>query len=197
MKLAEYFKIAAAVIGSVGGSALIIGGFANWLGKVWADRLMAKEKASHDQALEELRDKLRLSTEKQLSEVNHWFAIQKETYLKHHSDKIIIYRAVIDIISEILRELEKVSSGRQPSISPEVLEKFSMSRLQAYGYLAMLAPQSVMDCFDALTDLLLGILYDGKKATWFEIRSLAIELLNAVRADLALIEGPIQYRGQR
>ncbi len=60
------FQVSFAVIGSVGGAAVIIAGLSNWLGKVWAERLMAKEKAQHDRELESLRSELRIKTEQQI-----------------------------------------------------------------------------------------------------------------------------------
>jgi len=59
----ESFKIAQAVLLSLGGGSLIIFAFSNWLGKVWADRLMTKEKAAYAQELESLRNKLTQETE--------------------------------------------------------------------------------------------------------------------------------------
>ncbi|MCX6980461.1 MAG: hypothetical protein NTV08_06875 [Verrucomicrobia bacterium] len=43
------------VIVSIGGGAAIVFAFSNWLGKLWADRLMSAEKAKHDRELESFR----------------------------------------------------------------------------------------------------------------------------------------------
>lgn len=45
-----------AVIGSLGGGALVVLGFSNWLGKVWASRLMIEETAKYQRELEELKN---------------------------------------------------------------------------------------------------------------------------------------------
>lgn len=100
------------------------------------------------------------------------------------------------MLSEIIRELEAVSYAGKPP-SEEIIEKFYVTRLRAYGYLAMLAPQSVMDQFDILIDNLLDILVDGKKMPWSEIRKRALNLLNAAREDIGLSDSPIQYNGHR
>ncbi|MCW3148916.1 hypothetical protein N8H22_09960 [Stutzerimonas stutzeri] len=63
MNLTEILGVSGAVLGSLGGGALIIFGFSNWLGKVWANRLMEKEKADHTRALEALRTQLTQETE--------------------------------------------------------------------------------------------------------------------------------------
>jgi hypothetical protein len=61
--LFEYLKIATAILGSLGGGAVIVFGFSNWLGKIWADRLMRNETARHNQELESLRNRLLRETE--------------------------------------------------------------------------------------------------------------------------------------
>jgi hypothetical protein len=63
MELSEMFKLVGAILVSLGGGAAIIFGFSNWLGKVWANRLMEKEKATHARELESLRNQLTQDTE--------------------------------------------------------------------------------------------------------------------------------------
>lgn len=59
----EVLGVSGAILGSLGGGALIIFGFSNWLGKVWAGRLMEQEKSEHARALEALRTRLTQDTE--------------------------------------------------------------------------------------------------------------------------------------
>ncbi|MCK4818623.1 hypothetical protein KA005_22825 [bacterium] len=63
MGLKELLEISGVILGSIGGGAVIVLGFSSWLGKVWANRLMAKEKAEHAQDLESLRNRLLQDTE--------------------------------------------------------------------------------------------------------------------------------------
>ncbi|EPC3543473.1 hypothetical protein ACRZCT_003096 [Aeromonas hydrophila] len=63
MELKELLEIAGVILGSLGGGAAIIFGFSSWLGKVWANRLMEKEKAEHTRELESLRNRLTQDTE--------------------------------------------------------------------------------------------------------------------------------------
>ncbi|WP_226649333.1 hypothetical protein [Microbulbifer variabilis] len=58
MELSEVFVISAAILGSLGGGAGIIFGMSNWLGKVWANRLMEKEKAQYSKELESIKSSL-------------------------------------------------------------------------------------------------------------------------------------------
>ena len=63
MEVKEYFELSMIVLGSLGGASAIIFGFSSWLGKVWANRLMTKEKAEYAQDLESLRTRLTQETE--------------------------------------------------------------------------------------------------------------------------------------
>lgn len=48
----EVIDIVGGVILSIGGGAAIVGGCSNWLGKIWADKLMEKEKSKFARELE-------------------------------------------------------------------------------------------------------------------------------------------------
>ena len=61
----------------------------------------------------------------------------------------------------------------------------------------MHAPQSVIYAHDALTDLVLEIVVDGRKIEWATFRELAIELMNKIREDIGIRTEPIVYRGTR
>ena len=71
----DVFKVTMAVLGSLGGGAAIIFGFSNWLGKVWANRFMEKEKSQHAQDLEDLRQRLTRDTE------SHKIRLKKSEFL--------------------------------------------------------------------------------------------------------------------
>jgi len=54
-------EIVLSVLGALGGGALIVGGFAHWLGNLWAKRLIQDEKAKLDLEIESHKVKLRKS----------------------------------------------------------------------------------------------------------------------------------------
>ena len=87
--------------------------------------------------------------------------------------------------------------GARPSLSAEKIEEFEIQRLKLYAYLAMHAPQYVMDANDVLTDFILAVMHNEKQSTWQEFRVLALNLLNAIRKDLGINLEPIEYRGER
>lgn len=75
-------------------------------------------------------------------------------------------------------------------------DEFNEQRLKVYGYLAMLAPQSVMDAQDSLIDHLLKISHGTVVYEWSAVREKALALLNAVREDIGIGKEPITYNGE-
>jgi hypothetical protein len=197
MKLADYISIAATMLFSLGSGGVIVFSLSNWLGKVWADRLMQNERQKHAEDLENLRNKLKLNTEKEVASVKHELEIAKEKYLADHTDRIAIYRSAIDLIAIIVAKIEMILIKKREPLTAEELHEFEVQRLRIYAYLAMHAPQSVMDANDTLTSLILSVVYDGKSTSWEHFRKLAIILLNEIRKDIGVNSNPIEYRGER
>uniref|UniRef100_UPI001E283638 hypothetical protein n=1 Tax=Vibrio parahaemolyticus TaxID=670 RepID=UPI001E283638 len=176
------FKVSAGFLASVGSASAIIFGLSSWLGKVWAQRILEQEKNKMAIGLE--------STKRELD-------LAKDKLLGNHSDKIAIYRMVIDTVAEILVAFDAHQS-RQLSASEakEVLEKFNKDRIRLYGYLGMLAPQSVMDAQDKLIDLLLLVAHGNANYEWEVVRELALKLINEVRKDIGIDKSAIAYNGE-
>jgi hypothetical protein len=63
MQLSDFFAISGSILASIGGGAAIVFAFSNWLGKIWANRLMEKEKAEHSRELESLKNSFLKETE--------------------------------------------------------------------------------------------------------------------------------------
>ena len=177
----DIFKIVTGALLSIGTSSMIIFALSSWLGKVWANRILIREKQAIQIQLEETKQKL---------------DIIKETALRFQNDKILTYRAIVDIVSGILASFDALQTGRlDPKEATKRFDYFNQERLKLYGYLAMLAPQNVMDAQDQLMDHLLMIANGSVKYEWSEVRRLAINLLNEVRKDIGIAEQPIEYRG--
>lgn len=80
MNVQEIFQISAAVLSSVGGAALILFGLSSWLGKVWANRILAKEKAQYSAEIERLRADLKDLTERNKIVFARYFDGQFKVY---------------------------------------------------------------------------------------------------------------------
>jgi hypothetical protein len=63
MNFDDVLKISASIIATLGGGSLIIFGLSSWLGKVWANRLMEKDKSKFLTDLENLKNGLVNETE--------------------------------------------------------------------------------------------------------------------------------------
>lgn len=178
----DIFKLVGAVVFSLGGGGAIVFGLSSWLGKVWADRILANKAHQLTMELE--------ATKRDLDVI-------KENTLRFQNDKILTYRAVIDIVARLLAALDSHQSGRL--VEPEAgarFDEFNEQRMRVYGYLAMLAPQSVMDAQDNLVDHLLKISNGVLPYEWVEVREKALAMLNAVREDIGIGKEPIAYNGE-
>lgn len=59
----EAWETALAVVAALGGGSVIVLALSNWLGRVWADRLMASKLHEFDRQLESLKSNLQQETE--------------------------------------------------------------------------------------------------------------------------------------
>jgi hypothetical protein len=196
MTVREAFEIAFAVLIALGGGGAIVFALSAWLGKVWADRLMIQERAKHDKELTVLSAELRHISEQEITNIKNELDIFKEKHLRGYADKIGIYRLTVDIIAEMLGDLDYMQNTKQPP--PDAFQrydKFNRNRLRAYGYLAMLAPQHVMNAFDAMFDHLIIVAKGHEPYEWTKVRKLSIAFINEVRKDVGIDKSPVEYKG--
>ena len=198
MEFKDIFNIIAAVLLSIGGGGTIILLLSGYLGRIWANRIMANEKAAHEAKLAELRADLKKSNDTELSHIKNELDIFKEKHIKGHSDKIEIYRAIVDIIANFIADLDVISKTQElPQDISQRLDKFNRDRMRVYGYLAMLAPQNVIDSYDNLVEYIFEVL-EAKHAYEFpEVRRRALIMLNNIRHDIGIDDSQITYNGNR
>ncbi|VVP04670.1 hypothetical protein PS900_03024 [Pseudomonas fluorescens] len=182
MSWEEVFKLFGAAIFSLGGGGVIVFALSSWLGKIWAGRILAEE--THQ-----------LST--RLEETKRDLDVLKEKTLRFQNDKILAYREITEIIAKLLAIMDAENGrivGWDTAKGP--VHEFNEQRLKLYGYLAMLAPQAVMDAQDDLVDHLLLTASGDVDYKWSEVREKVLFLLNAVREDIGLAAGSIVYKGK-
>jgi Glu-tRNA(Gln) amidotransferase subunit E-like FAD-binding protein len=80
MDIDEIFKISAAILGSVGGAAAIIFALSSWLGKVWANRILEKDKLAYSSELERIKNQLHSDAQKQQFVFSLYFEGQFKLY---------------------------------------------------------------------------------------------------------------------
>jgi hypothetical protein len=197
MTFREALEIGSVVVASLGGGAVLIFTMSNWLGRVWADRLMQSERARHDADLEQLRARLHQQTSNEIEFVKRKLDIATTSHLRETQEKIAIYRSVVDLVADILGDFDRSSlDGQLSSDARDRYDRFNRGRMRAYGYMAMLAPQAVMDAFDAVVDHLMLISHGSEPYEWQRVRALAIAMINEIRKDIGLDKSPIEYRGK-
>lgn len=182
MEWETVFKFVTAALASIGVGGGIIFALSSWLGKVWASRILGNEKHKLESELEKTKRDL---------------DVIKETTLRFQNDKILTYRAIVDVVVRMLSSLDSHQMGRlQAHEAGSRFDEFNEQRMRVYGYLAMLAPQPVMDAQDQLMDHLLKIAHGSMPYEWQKVRELAINLLNEIRKDIGIDKSPIKYRGE-
>ena len=60
MTATEVFEVGGAVLLSLGGASALLFGLSSWLGKVWAERILSREKAEQAKELEDFKKRLLL-----------------------------------------------------------------------------------------------------------------------------------------
>ena len=145
----EVLKIALGVIAALGGGGAIIAGLSSWLGKVWADRLMAKETAKFREDLERLT--------KQLERKNYVSKVRFDA-------EFTMYQELIEKFMKMVDATLYVSANYKPT-EDEKLEK-NKEKLKiackkhdvAYGIMlrsAAFISQEMYEKFEALRKLCL------------------------------------------
>lgn len=190
----ETLKIAGVILGSLGGGGAIVFGLSNWLGKVWAERLMTKERAYHERELEKLRSELERSTQKEIEHIKKQLAVLQQEDLRKFHDKVSTYQCFIDLIADILGDFDLYFHIKRQPLPEKAFDDFNRKRLRLYGYLAILVRQEILDAQDQLMDHLLRIAVGSVEYDWNTVRTLGLNLINEIRKDLGF-EGSIRYNG--
>ena len=129
-----------------------------------------------------------------MEEISTGWEIFRNRFLRTHQDKTAIYRIAVDIIASILANLDRANELSEVQ-TQAVVHEFNRDRIRLYGYMAMLAPQYVMDRQDALIDYLVAVTPGTEIYDWLRVRDLALNWLNAVRQDVGLDTTQIVYSG--
>lgn len=205
------WETAASVIVALGGGGAIVAALSNWLGKVWAERIMAIERDKHDRSLAKLRadlekqnadalEDLKARNAQNLQRLSAILELEKGKLAGAHTEKLTIYRSVIELTVEIIMVRQLVQAGVHqvdPLRDPDTWTRFERARLVAHGQLAIFAPQSVLDAYSELSDYFLDVADGAAQFDFRRVRELAFVMLNRIRQDLNIDPSPVAYRGRR
>jgi hypothetical protein len=171
------FEIAGAVLLSLGGGGVIVLGCANWLGKIWANRLMSSETAKHNQELEKLKTEL---------------ATQSDQRSQTFKQKIDLYKEVSNPLIELI-----VKASHAGTITKKDLEEFDKNRLSTTCLLGMFAPLNVFHEYNSIIDYIYDSVEGKAIWTFSEFRNRALKFLTAIRSDIGIYHDEVTYSGSR
>jgi len=184
------------VVAQLGGAAVMVGGLSAWIGKLWADRILQRESTDHQRRLKALEAELRHDVDTQLARLHTELATLKEKTLKAHADKLACYGFAIDGASKLLADMSALAGGLPGARSFEqAFAEFDSVRIRAYGHMAMVAPQPVMDAFDAMVEYFIRVRSGDEKPDWVKARNFALSWINAARVDIGVDPTPVRYQG--
>lgn len=131
------FETVFAALAALGGGALIMAGFAQWLGKLWASKLIQQEKHELDLETESYRMKLKKSSfifEKEYEAISELLALIG-SYLPNYQTPFMDWG---DVCADLAGDLEKIEmdianlvSRHGAIVNKEALRHLHMASAQA------------------------------------------------------------------
>ncbi len=109
-----------AVVVSLGGSSLIVFGLSSWLGKIWANRLMEKDKSKFIQEIETLKNEFHTK----ITKMEHFHKISEKTYQDLFVHKIDTYNKLLYEKTEYYKITYEDESFEMMDYPPEVYYNF-------------------------------------------------------------------------
>jgi len=200
MRISELAEVVTSVLAALGGGGAIVVWLSSWLGKVWAERLMEKEKARYQMDLEDLRaqttrllEKERAAYQQGLEDFKAKLNRESDRTGQTLREKLFLYKEAIPPIMEFVTRYQVAPSG----MTPTLLREFEQHRLRTSAMLAIFAPVSVLVAHDALIDYVYDCL-DGKNTFLFpDFRVLGYKVLSEIRKDVGIVGDELVYLGLR
>lgn len=187
MTLEQVLDLTKQILMVIGGASVVVAGLAYFLGHIWANRILDRERDKRQQDLERLRADLT----SQLRQVEHELAVQREKNMSVHELKLSLYRAAVEPIIKLVNDINN------SLLHKEQLPRFEHERLQVYANLAMFAPSNVLDAYSTLCDYILDCLEGKQQYAWVQLRTLSLDVFNKIRADVGHATDPVSYKGHR
>jgi hypothetical protein len=178
MQLPDLAVIVASVLLSLGGGGAIVLGLSGWLGKVWAERLMEKEKARYQKDLEDFKAQLNRDSDRTAQTLR---------------EKLSLYKEAIPPIVDLVARYQLTPA----EVTPALLTEFEKKRLATSAMLGMFAALPVFEAYNALIDYIFQCLEAKRHFLFPEFRALSYKVLSEVRRDVGISGDELVYRGER
>lgn len=123
------FEVVSTVILSVGGAGAIIFALSNWLGKVWANRILENEKAEHNKEIEDYKSRLELELQKYNYLNDKATHISKKQYEKEFEFYMEIWESLTQLTQKtfnLFRFFERVPKDEEKN------KEFKLEKYEEY-----------------------------------------------------------------
>jgi len=196
----ELLKTAAAVIVSVGGSGAIILGLSAWLGRLWADRLMAGQRSVYEREIEDFKAKALQSLEHEKAIYQHDLEQFKAQLGRDSERSSQTFRERVALYKQCCEPaLELITSGMdgKGAIDGGAMAEFERKRLVTAATLGMFAPLPVFEAYNETIDYIQDCFEKKREFEFSEFRRRGFLFLSAIRRDLGIDNEDLIYRGSR
>lgn len=178
-----------------------------WFAKVAAENAVEAVRNENKKQLLALKS----SYDAELETLKSQLEILKNISAKGLDEKLQLYKSIGALIAEALADIQFLS-WEYDTLSEEGKQAFwqrryrlEVARVQAYGNLALIAPQAVMELYEELESKInqfTRVRLSGQMTAeifmqqWNEVRECGVRFLNEVRKDLGLNATPIHWTGK-
>jgi hypothetical protein len=197
--LPELMKIVFLLIASLGGGGAIILGLSSWFGKIWADRLMQKQRATYEKEIEEFKatalqslEREKATNQRGLEDFKAQLSREGERSGQALHERVNLYKECLAPVIELI--MTAMHSGE---VNGQVMFEFDKTRLVTSAGLGMFAPLPVFEAYNETIEYLQDCFEKKVQFEFSEFRKLGFTFLNAVRRDLGIHSEDLIYRGSR
>jgi len=120
MNFESTINLFGAVIVTLGGSSAIVFGLSSWIGKIWATKLMEKDKSKYTKEIETLKNELQTK----MTKIEHFHKISEQTYQSLFNAKIATYNNLLYEKTEYYKIINEDEAFEMMDYPPKVYYKF-------------------------------------------------------------------------
>lgn len=189
MDVHDVLSVSATILASLGGGGFLVVALSSWLGKLWAERLMSKERRQFEKELKSLESEYK----KSVSAFELTLRDELEDRASKSREKLHLYKeAGRPLIAFIMHSHHH---GVPKLGTPEFLQ-WEVQRMEITALLAMFASADVFNKYNDVLDYLIECIESERKFVFSEVRILGLVYLNAVRRDIGLHVDAVSYQGR-
>jgi len=146
MDFTSAINLMGAIIVTLGGSTVVVFGLSSWLGKIWADRLMEKEKAKYTQEIEKLKHEL----ETKIIKIEHFHQVSESTYQELFKKKIEVYNKLLHEKIEYFKIIHEDAGFELQDYPLEVYHNFYSKTKSIINDFRLFISNELSDKYDEL-----------------------------------------------